>query len=124
MQEKEDKSKMSKLEYKELKMQDYLISNDISIKKQKLIFKWRTRMIQVGDNFGQIKACPVCKYFVTLDSQDHLFNCAKLNDLHDMEDLKINSDDLYSNDLKKVKSAVCKLEKLIRKRETTLGKLM
>ena len=61
LKEKEDKSKMINLEYKELKIQKYLTSDKLSKRKQKIIFKWRTRMIEVGNNFGQTKPCPTCQ---------------------------------------------------------------
>ena len=113
--EKEGKKKMKDLEYKELKTQSYLTSL-ISTRKQKLIFKWRTRMTKVGSNLGQTNPCPTCEFYVSLDSQIHLFNCEKLNTSND----NIQYEDIYSNDMTKVSAYADKIDKLLRKREIIL----
>ena len=82
MTEKCEMSKMENLEYDNLKMQCYIKTDIISIRKQKLLFKWRTRMIKVASNYGQIKACPICENYVSLDSQEHLFKCEELTILN------------------------------------------
>ena len=53
MEEKKNKSKISNLVYEDLKMAQYLSANFIITEKDLniLIFKWRTHMIVVKNNF-------------------------------------------------------------------------
>ena len=75
-------------------------------------------MIKTGSNFGQTKPCPTCEFYVSLDSQVHLFSCEKLNTSND----NIEYDDIYSNDMAKVSAYADKIDKLLRKREIILKK--
>ena len=50
--EKEGLSKMSRLKYDKLELQPYLCSPDLTLKQKRLTFRWRTRMVKVGRNFG------------------------------------------------------------------------
>ena len=53
MEEKESKakSKMSRLQYKSLKIQPYLLSTKISLRKKSIILKLRTRMVPTPEGF-------------------------------------------------------------------------
>ena len=64
---------MKYLKYYQLKHQEYLKSDQISVTKKKLLFKFRTRMVNVGQNFGNTKPCPFCK--IDDDSQKHMMEC-------------------------------------------------
>ena len=64
---------MQHLKYYELKLQEYLKNDKISATKKKILFKFRTRMVNVGNNFGNHKECPFCK--LDEDSQQHMFEC-------------------------------------------------
>ena len=48
---KQDKSKLNKLNYKELKLQEYLTSSNMSIRQKKLAFQTRTHMLRTASNF-------------------------------------------------------------------------
>ena len=67
-------------------------------------------MIKVGWNYGSKDKCPVCAE--AEDTQDHLFNCTKL----DSDSKDVDSDiDTYD-----MTEHMKKLEVAIRKREVTL----
>ena len=51
---KKRKTKLDNCEYNELKIRNYLKSDKLSSRKQKLLFKLRTRMIDVGNNYAKI----------------------------------------------------------------------
>ena len=77
IKEKTRKSKLDNLSYTDLRTQSYLMSGNISTRKKKLIFKVRTRMVQVGDNFGKKEdLCRIC--LLELNTQSHLTQCSVL----------------------------------------------
>ena len=47
-----DMSKVKNLKYNKFQIQPYLISNNISLQKKKILFKARTNMLNVKWNFG------------------------------------------------------------------------
>ena len=53
IKEKEDLSKLGNNSYVSLKLQNYLISKNLTLRQKKLIFKLKCRMTKVGYNFGQ-----------------------------------------------------------------------
>ena len=68
-------SKMENLQYKEIKMQNYL-SSEKTILQKKIIFKYRTRMEDYGENFrggARQVMCPLCQ--LHLDNQELIFQC-------------------------------------------------
>ena len=85
MSMKEKHSKLSNLSYTELKMQSYLKNKKIHPGKAKSLFKYRTRMAFVKNNYksshGDLN-CPVCSQtdenIKFLDDQHHLNHCVKL----------------------------------------------
>ena len=69
-------TKLDKLNYKELKMQDYLLSEELKPNQKKLLFKYRTRMAEYGENYraGRTQVmCPLCK--LHLDNQEMSYQC-------------------------------------------------
>ena len=58
--EKEKKSKMNSLNYNNLKVQKYLTSN-INVRRKKLLFKLRNRMVSTSENFGMKNPCKICQ---------------------------------------------------------------
>ena len=88
---KERHSKMKNVNYKTLSLQPYLSDSRFSLKQKQLLFKLRTRMLDVKGNFksmfqGNIQ-CDLCNEDVS-QSQDHLLDCQKLID---------NCSELYNN---------------------------
>ena len=71
--EKEKRSKVRNLKYKKLKLQNYLASKEINVRRKKLIFKIRTRMIETPENIGKQVPCKLCN--IELDTQSHITEC-------------------------------------------------
>ena len=80
--EKKDKySKQNDLFYCELKMQKYLLLDNMSVKQAKIVFSFRTRMALFSENYrGKTgpATCPLCQ--VHLDNQPMSFKCKVLKD--------------------------------------------
>ena len=59
------------------KMQDYLISDNLSTEDKQMLFKFRTRTYPCKTNFRKLYepdlSCPIC---LEEDSPEHLLNCA------------------------------------------------
>ena len=70
---KENKSKMSRNTYTELKIQPYLISGNINLRRKQLLFKLRNRMMPTSENFGMNRMCRICQ--IEPDTTSHLFSC-------------------------------------------------
>ena len=77
MQRKE-LSKVKNLTYSELEMQTYLSETKLPTRLKQLAFRWKTRMIKVGWNYGRKEKCPIC--FDAEDTQAHILQCDELND--------------------------------------------
>ena len=91
-------SKMKNLEYTELKIQDYFLLPGIRVDQARNIFKFRTRMAPMGENFRENKEnviCPLCGE--APDNQEHFFNCEKLREKIDMRGFDMK--DIYSNNI-------------------------
>ena len=94
MEKKVSKSKMSKLNYFELEIQPYLTNQDINNEEAKQIFKWRTHMIEVKENFKHAfdendLFCPLCSVNGNnddRDSQEHIHTCSKITEEMMMEE--------------------------------------
>ena len=72
-------SKMEKLDYNEIKMQNYLLSEQLKPKQKRLIFKYRTRMAEFGENYrgGRSQVmCPLCE--THLDNQELSYQCLEI----------------------------------------------
>ena len=88
---------MDNLDYTEIKMQDYLKSENIKIQDALNLFKFRTRMAEFGQNFraGADEVwCPLCSE--KLDDQSHSFQCKII--IKEIE-LKGNLSEIYSGDI-------------------------
>ena len=104
-------------------MQPYLSSNGISLKKKIILFKARTRMINVKWNFGEKVLCPLCK--IGEDKQEHLLDCVLLKlrnpTLFEGKN-RCEYSDIYSSDLTKLNNVAELLFQAIRTRELYLTK--
>ena len=68
---------MDNLVYFELKMQNYLKSEEIPLPEAQNLFKFRVGVAQFKENFGDRydnKTCPLCP--ISLDTQVHSLQCA------------------------------------------------
>ena len=108
-------SKISRISYNQLEIQPYLTDPQLSIKLKQLTFKWRTKMIKVGWNFGQKEPCPLC--CDGDDTQDHLFHCKSI-----FTDCDIDWTDKNNNDynMYNLEQHIKRLEMAIRRREIAL----
>ena len=69
-------SKLDNLKYKELKMQNYLLSEELKSNEKKLLFKYRTRMAEYGENYRAGRThvmCPLCN--LHFDNQEMSYQC-------------------------------------------------
>ena len=103
--EQESKSKVSHLNFTDLKIQKYLEANPHTYKLGKFICLARSRMLDLGENFKKGKnniktLCPVCEDREALDSQQHLLVCPQL-----VQNLLLGNavkyEDLFGIDLEK-----------------------
>ena len=77
---KREYKKLDRLEYMELKVQNYLEDQKLSFEDKKFIFLFRTRMALFGENFRAGKdysMCPLCKLHI--DCQSLLLQCPELS---------------------------------------------
>ena len=100
--------------------QEYLNSQDISIRRKKLLFKLRTRMVNTADNFGLQIPCKLCG--LTLENQSHLTQCIVLK-LRCPELLELNTDMstiIFGQDMKQIEQFLIIYEKALRIRNNVL----
>ena len=117
---KETKSKMSRRTYSELKIQPYLTSRDINLRRKQMLFKVRNRMMSTSENFGKNILCRICK--IEPDTTHHIFSCVFLKcevpEVLNMDEDEIDA--IYSENLDKSFATLNIFEKLWRKREVIL----
>ena len=79
---KEKHSKLENLFYPELKMQDYLKSQNLSVEQAKTVFLYRSSMAQYSANYpngSEVSPCPLCHLHI--DNQPMGFkNCLVIKD--------------------------------------------
>ena len=106
---KQKLSKIAGIVYNKLEIQSYLTDPELSIKLKQLTFKWRTRMVGVGWNFGQKELCPLC--FSSDNTHEHLLYCSSIfTDCGN--DYNYNACNNYN-----LKHHITRLETAVRKRE-------
>ena len=80
---KQKHSKLDDIKFKELKCAEYLLDSRISKNEAKLLFKLRTRMYNVKNNFKNMNnlnlTCDLCK--AQICDQPHLLQCMVLQNL-------------------------------------------
>ena len=75
-EKKFEHSKMDNLVFTELKMQEYLLSGEITTAQKRNIFRYRTRMADYSENYPEgntTKPCKVCHMHT--DCQAHAVSC-------------------------------------------------
>ena len=110
LNEKSTLIKMSDLSYGNLEMQPYLYDDRLPTRLKQQLFRWRTKMVKVGWNYGKKEKCPICSS--SDDTQSHLLDCDELN-AHSP-----NSDP--DNDTSNMIRHMTSLETAIRRREIIL----
>ena len=117
MKEKEGKKKLTNINYSELKIQDYLVSKDLTTSQKQLIFQIRTKMIPTPDNMGQNSWCKLC--LISRDQMSHVLECFVLRlACQDSYQTTINVkiSDAYECDIQKVKDLALVFQRMWRKR--------
>ena len=131
--EKAKHKKGSKLTYNKLKIQKYLITDKISTKEAKLLFKVRTEMIEVKQNYKnkytkksnepleneEALLCPLCHDHV--DNAENVFKCSTLS-INNENDQSKHFNNLFSNNMNTVATAIKQFSYLWRIRQQKLEK--
>ena len=119
--EKESKSKLTSIQYSVLKIQDYLLSSQMNLRRKKLVFKIRTRMVATSDNYGQKVSCKLCH--LEGDTISHILNCillkVKVPEILTHRDISIS--DAYKDDMTRLSMLASVFEKAWRTREDILN---
>ena len=120
-----DRSKGNKIKYKRFGLQTYLKSDKISATEAKLLFKIRTNMLDVKNNYRQkyskndkvsdeILLCQLSENHV--DSEENIFQCTVLEN-----DTDVKFENLFSENIDKVSKVLKQFKKLWRKRQDLLN---
>ena len=108
-------SKMNNLKYDKLSMQEYFCSTNFNKIESQSLFKYRTRMSNFAANFPNGRStviCPICEDESTTDSESHSFICEKMITL--LPEISNNSSmDIYSKDIKTMKSGMEALTRIL-----------
>ena len=82
LEKKQNHSKLVNLFYPELKIQNYLKLEKLSVEQAKTVFSFRCRMAQYSENYrnqSEVSTCPLCQ--LHLDNQPMSFkNCATIKE--------------------------------------------
>ena len=111
-------SKGSNLSYGQFQMRSYFKSKIISTRQAKLVFQFRSRMVQVKENFktnSQNLLCPCC--LKEDDNQRHLIFCEKLTKSQ-VSQIEYNS--IFGNFDEKICNVIPKLEILLTERKSII----
>ena len=122
LKEQEPKSKVKHIKYSTLELQSYLKSENIFKRTKIFIFKSRTRMLNLGFNYGKKILCKICKH--GNDDQQHLLECIKLKMKHPFITENIKYNDIFESNRKKQDNAGKIIEKLYRARELILEQMI
>ena len=90
-------SKMKNLQYRAFKIQNYFYRTDITNDQKKIIFKFRTRMADFGENYRGARDqvnCPLCNSH--RDKQELSYTCKVIQ--NEVE-LKGTFEDIYSDEI-------------------------
>ena len=122
--EKLKHSKMNNLEYKEFKIQNYFVDDRVESWMAKDIYKFRTRMADVNENFKNSfkyeSLCPICK--ISKDDQSHLMVCHKLREFNPSLDVDKNYKDIFNDDCLKLYESARILIKALETRKKIIDK--
>ena len=106
-------SKMKNLNYTSIMMQNYFKRTDLNVEQKKMIFKFRTRMSEFGENFrgGRDQVtCPLCE--THMDKQELSYECKVIQK---EIDIKGSFEDIYNDKISI--HTVKTLEKIIETRK-------
>ena len=111
-------SKLDSITYTELSQQQYLIESKVENWVAQNIFKFRTRMADVHENFKNsytYKAlCPLCQK--EKDDQSHLLKCEKIQNACPELKVATNYLDIFSDDCFQISKTTKLLSKALKTR--------
>ena len=114
------KRKGKEIKYKTLELQDYLRPEaNLNIKEKKSIFKIRTRMIDIKENFKNKHKnfkCDACKLkgINKTETQKHIYKCKELNKTEHPTSTKYK--EIFRNDIKQMKKIHDQIKRNLEKR--------
>ena len=113
---KDKHSKMNNLDYEGIKMQNYFSRNDLKNEQKQIIFKFRTRMANFGENYrgsrDQVN-CPLCDTHP--DKQELSYTCKVIqNEVQPAGEFE----DIYSDEISL--HTIETLEKIMEVRKTAV----
>ena len=101
------------LEYSKIETKEYLLTNKITVSQALLLFKIRSRMLEVKMNFkekylnnDQLLLCKLCEND-DLDEQSHFTRCSAVKN---NQNLQFNYSNLFSQDINILKIAISQFE--------------
>ena len=111
-------SKVRDTAYIDLNGMSYFSNNRFTPDLANLLFKFRTRMFNVRNNFRnnykqQSTLCPVCEDGE--DSQEHLFDCKPIQEIVDTRDCEY--EDIFSTDVDTLFNVATTLKLVVKVRE-------
>ena len=118
-------SKSSGLKYNELKMQSYLTSEDNFMTNKEKIFAFtaRSHMLELKANFKLGKTNIQCSLGCdNVEDQKHLFDCPELKDEEENDDEVLSYEEIYGNDLDKVRRVTQRLMERFKKFTTMVNR--
>ena len=123
---KEKHSKVKDIKYNKLEIQQYMTDSRFTSNNIELLFKLRTRMVQVKANFKtglDSLICDLCKVEEEEENQSHLLNCeVLLNQCESLyNDESVEYDDIFADKESQLK-AVKLFEKVLEVRDNLLPK--
>ena len=89
-------TKLDNLVYTELRLQKYLKTDDIPVHEAKNLFRYRVKVADFKENYGnryEDKVCPLCT--IHMDTQTHAVQCVQVK-----ESVSVNGN--YSDTFKEV----------------------
>ena len=118
-EEKFSHSKMDSLVYTELKIQNYLVSEDILVSQKRNIFLFRTRMAEYGQNYPagfHTIPCKMCGLHT--DCQTHSTNCKET-----MRKVRVhgNYNEIYTDNISKNTALMLQQILEVRKKQDELS---
>ena len=113
-------SKVNHEIYKDTHGMKYFYDTRFTAEQAKLLFKFRTRMFDVRNNFRNnyktCTKCPLCG--INEDTQEHLLNCIVIKSTRRSS---VTYDELFSEDSEVLLEAVTELEKITAIRQTLIS---
>ena len=129
MNKKDRHEKGRHIKYIELKIQNYLVSQEISTQEAKMLFQIRSEMIDTKENYKhkyikksndtqtnlEALLCPLCRLHV--DNAETILQCSELP----KNNQNIKFQDFFSNDMKTVSVAIKHFMKIWKIRQQKLN---